>query len=87
MNNSPKVTLYGAQRCHKTRHYQDYLTQKSVPFIFKDVEENEAAAEELRSLYTTGKLNFPTLMVDGKKLRNPRSEDLDKWLLKKGLIV
>ena len=83
---NPSIILYGAQRCHKTRHYQDFLNQRRLNFTFKDVEKNETAAIELRSLYTTGKLNFPTLMVSGKKLRNPSDTDLDKWLIKKGLI-
>ena len=37
------------------------------------------AAEELRSLYETGKLNFPTILVNEKKLRNPTDKELIKW--------
>lgn len=79
-----EIKLYGAARCHKTRYYQGLLREKGLNFVFLDVEENEAAADELRALYTTGRLNFPTLLIDGKKLRNPRLLDLEKWLSKKG---
>ena len=81
-----EIKLFGAARCHKTRYYQDLLQQKELEYIFYDVEEDEAAAQELRSLYTTGRLNFPTLLIDSKKLRNPRLPELEKWLEKKGYI-
>ena len=80
------VKLYGAARCHKTQHYMQYLQNRDVAFIFLDVEKNEDAAEELRNLYTTKRLNFPTLLIKGKKLRNPYDSDLEKWLIKKGII-
>jgi hypothetical protein len=54
--------------------------EKGIEFDFLDVHEDDAAADELRSLYTTGKLNFPTILVGTKKLRNPKFKDLDKWL-------
>ncbi|MEL7427252.1 MAG: glutaredoxin family protein [Bacteroidota bacterium] len=79
-----EIKLYGAAHCHKTRYYQELLREKGLDFAFLDVEENEAAADELRALYTTGRLNFPTLLIDGKKLRNPSLLDLEKWLSKKG---
>ena len=83
----PHIRLYGAARCHKSQFYQDFLKQKQLDFVFLDVEEDEAAASQLRGLYSNGKLNFPTLMVRGKKLRNPRVDELEKWLAKKGLIT
>ncbi len=61
-----------------------FLKKNNLDFVFYDVEKEEAAALELRSLYTTGKLNFPTILIKDKKLRNPRISDLKKWLIKKG---
>lgn len=81
---SDGIRLYGAARCHKTQYYLDYFQQRGLDVLFLDVEQDEAAATELRSLYTTGKLNFPTILVKGKKLRNPRTAELEKWLEKKG---
>ena len=36
----------------------------------------------MRGLYKSGKLNFPTITIGKKKLRNPNDEELDKWLNK-----
>lgn len=75
-----KIILFGAQRCHKTQFYQSYFKDKNLDFEFFDVEKDEMAASRLRSLYTTGKLNFPTILVGEKRLRNPRIKDLEKRL-------
>lgn len=84
MNNT--INLYGAERCHKTQYYKELLTEKGFQYNFYDVEENESYAEKLRSLYTNNKLNFPTITIGAKKLRNPNDHDLDKWLYK-GIIL
>lgn len=64
----------------------DYFRKLGIPFTFLDVEENEMFAEELRNLYITRKLNFPTIVIKGKKLRNPRDKELEKWLIKKEIL-
>ena len=79
------IRVYGAARCHKTRFYLDYLKNNQLGFEFLDVEKDLEAAAELRSLYTTGKLNFPTILVKGKKLRNPSIPELEKWMAKKDI--
>lgn len=81
-----EVILYGSANCHKTIHYQEFLSDKNVEFDFYDVVKDPEKAKELRSLYKSGKLNFPTIMLKGKKLRNPKDEELEKWLIKKDLI-
>ncbi|MEM7086715.1 MAG: N-acetyltransferase [Bacteroidota bacterium] len=78
----PKIKLYGADGCHKTRYYQLLLAKRNLPFEFLDVEINEDHAVELRGLYENGKLNFPTITIGAKKLRNPTQEELDKWINK-----
>ena len=78
----PNVMLYGSAGCHKTIYYQEYLSERGVDYTFKDVLKEEENATELRGLYASGKLNFPTLMVHGKKLRNPSDKELNKWLEK-----
>lgn len=76
------ITLYGAERCHKTKYYQSFLDKLNVDYTFLDVETNNANAEELRNLYQNKKLNFPTITIGKKKLRNPSDNDLLKWLYK-----
>ncbi|WP_417371824.1 N-acetyltransferase, partial [Gelidibacter japonicus] len=82
LRNVPKIKLYGADGCHKTHYYQLVLNKIGLPYEFLDVEANEAHAKELRSLYTNGKLNFPTITIGKKKLRNPYKEDILKWMHK-----
>lgn len=79
------INLYGAKRCSKTNFYIDYFRTKNIAINFYDVEENEAYAETLRSLYENRRLNFPTITIAGKKLRNPTLEEIEKWLQKKGI--
>ncbi|OUR99315.1 NrdH-redoxin [Flavobacteriales bacterium 33_180_T64] len=76
----PKIKLYGTIRCHKTQYYLKVLNDTKLPYEFLDVENNKDHAEELRGLYDTRKLNFPTLLIGSKKLRNPNQKELDKWL-------
>lgn len=82
MDTIPKIKLYGADGCHKTHYYQLVLDKTGLPWEFLDVEANEDHAEELRGLYENRKLNFPTITIGKKKLRNPYKEDIEKWLNK-----
>ena len=77
---TPKIKLYGTFRCHKTKYYQAFLESIKVEYVFLDVEKNEDLAGELRSLYENGKLNFPTITIGKKKLRNPTDKELNKNL-------
>lgn len=82
MGTIPKIKLYGADGCHKTHYYKIVLDKIGLPYEFLDVEANENHAEELRGLYATGNLNFPTITIGKKKLRNPYKEDIEKWINK-----
>lgn len=82
MNQIPEIKLYGASGCHKTHYYQLLLDETKLPYQFLDVEKDKEQAEELRELYENRKLNFPTITIGSKKLRNPSKEDLNKWLNK-----
>jgi len=80
MKDIPKIKLYGVSDCHKTQYYQLVLNEIQLPYEFLDVEANEDHAKELRGLYVNHKLNFPTITIGKKKLRNPRKEDVIKWI-------
>ena len=80
------IKIYGSTSCHKCLYYKNYLSDREIPFTFFDVIGNKHHAQELKNLYETGKLNFPTLVINGKKLRNPSDKLLDKYLLKNNLI-
>lgn len=78
----PEIKLYGTERCHKTKYYQELLKELNEDFVFKDVEENGKFADELRALYENKRLNFPTITIGNKKLRNPSDKELIKWIKK-----
>ncbi len=77
----PTIKIYGAKRCHKTQFYIKFLDETRLPYEFLDVEINKDYAEELRGLYTNRKLNFPTITIGSKKLRNQQTKELEKWLI------
>jgi len=76
------IKLYGTLNCHKTEYYKQFFNERELSFQFLDVKSNKDYAEELRNLYENGRLNFPTITIGAKKLRNPSDVDLDKWLNK-----
>ncbi|RKE98435.1 glutaredoxin family protein [Ichthyenterobacterium magnum] len=77
-----KIKLYGTERCHKTQHYKAFFETRHLDYIFLDVEENKDHAILLRGLYKNRKLNFPTITIGTKKLRNPSDLELNKWIEK-----
>ena len=74
------IKLYGTERCHKTKYYKTFLKTRNLDYAFLDVEQYEENAEELRNLYENRKLNFLTITINTKKLRNPSDKDLLKWI-------
>ena len=76
------IKLYGTERCHKTQYYKTFLETRNLDYAFLDVAQNEEFTEELRNLYENRKLNFPTITIHTKKLRNPSDKDLQKWINK-----
>ncbi len=82
----PIVELFGSENCHKTELYTQFLSNLNIHFIFHDVEQDERAARRLRSYYESGKLNYPTILIGTKKLRNPTSFDLMKNLIKANIV-
>ena len=85
MSTNLNIKIYGALRCHKSCFFF-YFKSKKLDVEFLAVEKDKTAAKELRSLYTSGKLNFPTIVLGGKKLRNPRTIDLEKRLIKANVL-
>jgi arsenate reductase-like glutaredoxin family protein len=75
-----KIKLYGTERCHKTQYYKSVFLNHNIEYTFLDVQKNKAFAEELCNLYPSKKLNFPTITIGKKRLRNPTAKVLFKWL-------
>ncbi len=79
------VKLYGSEHCGKSRYYKDVLTERGIDYVFLDVEADEAAASELRQLYTDGGLKFPALLIGNTIIRNPALRELERKLAHEGL--
>jgi arsenate reductase-like glutaredoxin family protein len=78
-----KIQLFGTKKCHKTAYYKVFLETRKLRYVFLDIENNEENETKLRNLYKNKKLNFPTITIDSKKLRNPSDSTLQKWIDKK----
>ena len=76
---SAKPILYGTHWCPKTSGFSHYLQREWVDFTFKNVEEDEAAAQEVKDQYE-GKLKFPVLNIGDEWLKNPSIPELRKVL-------
>ena len=82
MTDTTTIKLYGAETCHKTQYYRSLLDKKELTYQFLDVAKNTSHAEELCGLYENKNLNFPTITIGRKKLRNPQKQELELWLHK-----
>ena len=76
------IQLYGTEKCHKTKYYRTFLETRNLPYEFLDVEAKAQYAEDLCNLYENKKLNFPTITIGAKKLRNPSDKEFLKWIEK-----
>ncbi len=79
-----KIKLYGTAWCPKSAHLRNYLQSQWIEFEDLNVETQEEAEQEVRGFYD-GELKFPTLSVDGKHIKNPSIQDLDKFLKENGV--
>jgi glutaredoxin len=57
-NGTPVVTIYGTSWCGACRAARQYLTERKIPFADKDIENDPAAAQELRD--KASKMGIPT---------------------------
>jgi hypothetical protein len=48
--------------------------------VFLNIENSAKSETALRKLYENRNLNFPTIIIDHKKLRNPSDKELQKWI-------
>ena len=79
MSKPPDITLYGTDWCLKTANLRNYLQSQWLDVIYYNVEEDEQAAERVRSFYD-GKLKFPTVVIGNQHLKNPTISELREAL-------
>lgn len=82
--NATRPVLYGADWCLKTSGFKNYLQREWVDFTYRNVEEDEAAAQRVRDHYD-GQLKFPVLEIGTTWLKNPGIGELRRVLKEHGL--
>ena len=68
---STAIIIYGASWCGPCHQAQAYLRSKGVAFIFKDIDEDPTASQEMRQKLNKGGLNggsIPVIDVRGRLL-------------------
>lgn len=61
--NGKTVTIYSADWCAFCHAAKDYFTKLGVPYTEKNVEENQAYAQE--SVQKSGQMGIPVIDIDG----------------------
>ena len=73
------IKLFGAAWCLKSTQIRNHLQRNWIDFEDFDVEDDESAANLVRSFYD-GKLKFPTVVIDGIYYKNPTLKELDQLI-------
>ena len=73
------ITLYGTGWCTKTAMLSNFMQSRDIDFIFKNVETDEQASNDVREFYN-GKLKFPTVTKREKHIKNPTISELLEFL-------
>lgn len=74
----PPVTIYTGDNCHWCGKAKQYLTQRGVPYIERNVEADEAAAADAMRL--SGHRGVPVIVVGERVIAGFRRGDLDDAL-------
>ena len=79
------LKLYGTTWCLKSANLRNFLQSRWVDFEDFNVETDEEAAESVKRLYN-GVLKFPTLTYGEEFLKNPKIDELKKFLKTHNLL-
>ncbi len=79
------VVVYGTSWCAATQMVRRYLDRLGVPYVFRDMEYDLAAARQVK-WWTGGSLSHPTVQVGGQVLVEPSLDELDWTLNEAGVI-
>ena len=79
------VVVYGTQWCAATQMVRRYLDRMGIPYVFRDMDRDEAAANQVK-WWTGGYASHPTLQIGGDILVEPTMDELKWTLAQNGLI-
>lgn len=68
-----KVVVYSKPNCMQCNFTKKYLEDKGIPYEVKDIAENEAAIEEVKSL---GFSSLPVVLAEGLEAFNGFRPDM-----------
>nr|WKN34999.1 glutaredoxin family protein [Tunicatimonas sp. TK19036] len=83
--NPTQPILYGTDWCLKTSGLKNYLQRQWVDFTYRNVEEDEEAAQRVKNQYE-GKLKFPVIEIEDTWLKNPGMGELREALKDHNLL-
>ena len=77
---SGSLTIYGTSWCGDCRRSKRFLDQHAIPYRWIDIEQDEAAADQVRVL-NHGMNSVPTIVFsDGSVLTEPSNAELGRKL-------
>ena len=76
---SVPVVIYGTGWCAASQIVRRHLDRLRVPYIFRDMELDLAAARQVQ-WWTGGSFSHPTVQIGGQILVEPGLDELD-WVL------
>ena len=79
------VVVYGTSWCAASQMVRRYLDRMRVPYTFRDMEYDLAAARQVQ-WWTGGSLSHPTVQIGGQILVEPSLDELDWVLSRVGMI-
>lgn len=82
-NEAPTVIIYGASWCGPCHQAADYLKEKNVRYVLKDIEQDSGAATEMRGKLDAAGMrggSIPVIDVKGKLLVGFDARQIDRAL-------
>lgn len=79
------VVVYGTRWCAATQMVRRTLDRHGIPYTYRDMDNDPAAERQVR-WWTGGYTSHPTVQVGGDILVEPTSAELQRSLVRNGLI-
>ena len=80
LRQEPKIVLYSVSWCPHCREAKEYMTKNGIPFINRDVEQDQAAMTELTEKYKSGAVPVIVIGNDEKILKGFSKDSLEQAL-------
>ncbi len=75
-----KVVVYSTPTCPYCKRAKDYLSQRGIPFVDRDVAQDRNAAKEM--IEKSGQMGVPVTIIDGEVVVGFNQAKIDELLSK-----